>query len=215
MHSCVAGLWPFQGLARRRLFRLCFRCMDTRSSASSQSAGSLCLTLVGMAGAGKTTVGRLLAKGLGWAHLDTDRLIEAYYGLDLQTVFDCLGLAGFIDAEDKIVAMLGTRRCVISTGGSVIYGTRAIARLKALGPILFLRTSAQVVRQRIGSAEHRGLAISEGQTLEALHAERQPLYERAADMTFDTDVCDAEPLAARILDWLDSQRADGRQETSL
>ncbi|HWR03557.1 MAG TPA: shikimate kinase, partial [Humidesulfovibrio sp.] len=72
------------------------------------------VSLIGMAGAGKSTLGRLLAEKIGWAHLDTDRLIESFYGLPLQDVVDGLGLAKFLEAENRLVATLSVRRTVIS-----------------------------------------------------------------------------------------------------
>jgi len=165
---------------------------------------SACLSLIGMAGAGKTTIGQLLAQTLGWAHLDTDRLIEAYYGAPLQKIFNGLGLKSFLDAEEKIVALLAAKRCVISTGGSVIYGPNAVARLKNLGPVIYLETGLETIRDRVADAADRGLAIAPGQTIDQLYAERQPLYEAAADLLVETDDCRAASCVATILGWLET-----------
>ena len=146
-----------------------------------------CISLVGMAGSGKTTVGSLLAGSLHFAHLDTDRYYEACYGAFLQDILDSLGLEGFRRAEEEMVASLDLACCVISTGGSVIYGARAVARLKAMGPVVFLHAPLEAVRLRVGDAQGRGLAIAPGQDIDALYRERHPLYQAAADITLDTD----------------------------
>lgn len=161
-----------------------------------------CVSLIGMAGAGKSTLGRLLAERLGWAHLDTDRLIEAYYGLPLQELLDGLGLTAFLKAEETLVSMLGLRRTVISTGGSVVYGPVAMERLKLLGPVIHLEISLPTFLVRVGDAGNRGLAMAPGLTREDLYLERQPLYQAAADFTLSTDTTDRMAGVERLLAWL-------------
>jgi len=161
-----------------------------------------CVSLIGMAGAGKSTLGRLLAERLGWAHLDTDRLIEAYYGLPLQELLDGLGLEAFLKAEETLVSMLGVRRAVISTGGSVVYGPAAMERLKLLGPLIHLEISLPTFLGRVGDAGNRGLAMAPGLTREDLYRERQPLYQAAADFSLSTDTTDRMAGVERILAWL-------------
>lgn len=146
-----------------------------------------CVSLIGMAGAGKSTLGRMLAERLDWASLDTDSLIEATYGMPLQQVLDGLGLDEFLRAEEALVSMLSVRRTVISTGGSVVYGPKAVERLKLLGPVVFLDIGLETFLKRVGGGEGRGLAIAPGKTREDLFAERQPLYRAAADHTIRTD----------------------------
>ncbi len=169
---------------------------------SAISRESLCVSLVGMAGAGKTTIGELLAHKLGWAHIDTDQLIEAYFGAGLQAVFDSLGREAFLQAETELVANLGAKRCVISTGGSVIYGQKAVDRLRALGPVAYLQAGVETVKARIAKNPDRGLAVAEGQTLEDLYNERAPLYDTAADFVVDTETHSPEESAALIAAWL-------------
>lgn len=161
-----------------------------------------CVSLIGMAGAGKSTLGRLLAEKLGWAHLDTDRMIEAYYGLPLQEVLDGLGLAAFLTAENTLVSMLGVRRAVISTGGSVVYGPEAVARLRLLGPVVHLHIGLESFLKRVGNGDNRGLAIAPGRTREDLFLERQPLYEAAADFTLSTDSANLTASLDRLHSWL-------------
>jgi shikimate kinase len=166
-----------------------------------------CVSLIGMAGAGKSTLGRLLADKLGWAHLDTDRLIEAYYGLPLQEVLNGMGLAKFLEAEDTLVSMLGVRRTIISTGGSVVYGAKAMARLHLLGPVVHLSVSVQSFLERVGDGGNRGLAIAPGRSLEDLFLERQPLYEATADYTLSTDSSDQNASLEKLHAWLMEPKA--------
>ncbi|HBE94497.1 MAG TPA: shikimate kinase [Desulfovibrio sp.] len=160
-----------------------------------------CLSLVGMAGAGKSTLGRLLAGRLGWAHLDTDKLLEAYYGLPLQQLLDRVGLAAFLELEEHQVGALGVQRTVVSTGGSVVYSRRAVERLRLLGPVVFLEIGLPAFLDRVGRGEDRGLARAPGKSFEQLYLERQPLYLAAADFTVRTDEQDPEACARQILDW--------------
>lgn len=161
-----------------------------------------CVSLIGMAGAGKSTLGRLLADRLGWAHLDTDNLIEASYGLPLQQVLDNLGLEQFLRAEESLVRELYVRRTVISTGGSVVYGPAAVERLKLLGPVVFLEISLPTFLKRVVRGDNRGLAIAPGKTREELFAERQPLYRAAADFTLRTDEEGRQACLERLYSWI-------------
>ncbi len=158
-----------------------------------------------MAGVGKSTIGRLLARTLQWAHLDTDQLIEAFYGLSLQQVMDQLALNNFLYAEELVVGSLGTRRCVVSTGGSVVYGARAIQRLQQLGPIIFLQASLETIQKRIGNVRQRGLAIAPGQSLASLYADRQPLYTDVASFIVHTDAQNPEKCVDLIMNWLEEE----------
>ena len=160
------------------------------------------ISLIGMAGAGKSTLGRLLAEKLAWAHVDTDKLIESYYGLPLQDVLDGLGLQKFLEAENTLVAMLNVRRAVISTGGSVVYGREAMERLHLLGPVVHLDISMAGFLKRVGDGSNRGLAIAPGRTREDLYLERQPLYQAAADFTVNTDSNDQHASLERLYAWL-------------
>jgi shikimate kinase len=166
-----------------------------------------CVTLIGMAGAGKSTVGKILAERLGWAHVDTDHIIESWWGRSLQDISDVLGRDRFVAAEEEIVAGLALRRCVISTGGSVVYGPRAVERLREFGPLVHLDPGVDEIRRRVDLNPDRGLAIAPGQTLEDLYAERGALYEAAADFFVDTRQLSPEESAERIVEWL------GRGET--
>ena len=163
-----------------------------------------CVTLVGIAGAGKTTLGLPLAESLGWETLDTDRLIESCYGVPLQAVMDKYGLEKFLEIEEDVVSSLRTNRTVISTGGSVIYSEKAMARLKELGPVIHLDISKDSFIARVGDAEGRGLAIGD-KTMEDLFDEREPLYKAAADFTVFTDQETPQVNIKQIVLWLMDQ----------
>ncbi|WP_432738012.1 homoserine kinase [Maridesulfovibrio sp. FT414] len=163
------------------------------------------VVLIGMAGAGKSTLAPLLAGKLGWEYIDTDDVIESYYGRPLQDTVDRLGVPEFRKAEEYILSSLGVVRTVVSTGGSVVYGPKAMERLKGLGPVIYLRMGLETCLKRVGGGEGRGLARMPGQTLEDLFAERMPLYEGYADFAVDTDMCSPEECAELVYQWLKSK----------
>ncbi|NDV20403.1 shikimate kinase [Pseudodesulfovibrio sp. JC047] len=162
-----------------------------------------CITLVGMASAGKSTLGSLLAKRLGWGQLDTDRYLESYYAMPLQVLLDTHGLDEFLHIEEQLVSELNLTRTVISTGGSVIYGPKAMAQLKKLGPVVLLDIDEATFVKRVGDAENRGLAISPGTTMRDLYHEREPLYRAAADIVVSTVENTPEESVALILEHVD------------
>ncbi|QGY40028.1 shikimate kinase [Pseudodesulfovibrio cashew] len=162
-----------------------------------------CITLVGMAGAGKSTLGRLLAERLEWGQLDTDQYMESYYAMPLQKIMDNFGLEEFLRIEERLVSELGLTRTIISTGGSVIYGKCAMERLKCLGKIVFLDIDEETFTERVGSGENRGLAIAPGKSMRDLYNERQPLYRAAADIVVRTDRHTPEECVDLILERID------------
>lgn len=148
---------------------------------------SACISLIGMPGAGKSTVGRHLARQLDWAFVDTDHLIEATYGTTLQNITDAMPKDAFLDVEGGIVGSLQTCHCVLATGGSVVYRDRAMQHLLSLGPVVFLEVSLPLLLERVARNPNRGLAIAPGQTLEDLYTERMQLYQRYATQTIAAD----------------------------
>ncbi|MEG6505980.1 homoserine kinase [Nitratidesulfovibrio sp. 1201_IL3209] len=161
-----------------------------------------CVSIIGMAGAGKTTVGRELALQLGWAHVDTDNLIEATYGVRLQAVADSMSKERFLDVEAGVIRRIGARRTVLSTGGSVVYRHEAMVHLAALGPLIYLEVSLPLILARIAMNPERGLAIAPGQTIEDLYNERIALYRRYASFTLAADDLAPGACAERIVAWL-------------
>lgn len=158
--------------------------------------------MIGMAGSGKSTLGKLLSQSLSWAHVDTDWLLEAWWGTNLQSIRDHLGLKGFLQAEEKVVLDLRLNRCVISTGGSVVYSAPAMDFLKSLGPIIYLHAELQTILKRVQNVSTRGLAMDKGQTLEDIYLQRKPLYEQYADFVVSTDQNSPQECVQLIEQWL-------------
>jgi shikimate kinase len=158
--------------------------MDQSGFDIDRFKGARCVSLIGMAGAGKSTLGKLLAATLGVAHLDTDRLIEAVYGMELQRLVDAQGCEEFLRIEDEVVRTLGVKRCVVSTGGSVVYGRTGMAKLKDLGPVIFLEIDQETFLARTGDLTGRGfIRRLSSQNPAEVFAERDPLYRSYADFT--------------------------------
>ncbi|MDR1947333.1 MAG: shikimate kinase [Desulfovibrio sp.] len=156
------------------------------------------LIIIGMAGAGKTTVGQELASLLNMPQLDTDHIIEAYYGTDLQAISDSMSKKDFLDLECAVIMRLNLKKCVISTGGSVVYREQAVRHLKKMGPLIHISVPLPIIVERIARRPQRGLAISPGQTLEDLYNERAALYAGAADFTVEGGHAPAAVYAGRI-----------------
>jgi shikimate kinase len=143
------------------------------------------IVLIGMPGAGKSTVGIVLAKTLGMHFVDTDILIQEREGRFLQDIINIDGLERFMHIEEQAVLSLQAKDSVIATGGSVIYSERAVTHLKADGVFVYLKHRLGKIEQRVNNIQTRGLAMKSGQTLASLYRERTPLYEKYADITID------------------------------
>ena len=150
------------------------------------------IILIGMPTCGKSTVGVLLAKQLGYRFLDSDLLIQEQEGRLLHELIAERGNDGFLAIEDAVNASINTDRTVIATGGSAVYGARAMAHLKKNGVVVYLKISYETLVARLGDYTHRGVVMPAGYTLRELYDERSALYERYADVTLE------ESLAAGI-----------------
>ena len=146
------------------------------------SSPALNISLIGMAGAGKSTVGNALAHELGWAFIDSDHLIEAAYGTRLQDITDALGKEAFLDTEAKVICTIKANRTVIATGGSVIYRAQAMSHLAKLGPVVFLDVPFTLIEERVSRNPERGIAMNPGEKLEDIFNERLALYTSYADL---------------------------------
>lgn len=143
------------------------------------------ITLIGMPGSGKSTVGVLLAKALGFGFLDTDLVIQQQEGALLQDILDRRGVPYFLDAEERAVCSVQCDHHVIAPGGSVVCRENAIAHLKAMGPVIYLRVPLEELKRRIHNLDSRGIALEPGQTLDDILTIRAPLYETYADYIVD------------------------------
>lgn len=138
--------------------------------------------LIGMPGSGKTTIGTELAEVLGYGYIDSDSVIVAREGMRLNELMAKVGRETFLDIEAKINSEICADRCVIATGGSVIYRENAMQKLATLGKIVYLQLPYEVIASRLGDLVKRGVALKEGYTLRDLYNERAPLYEKYADI---------------------------------
>jgi shikimate kinase len=146
------------------------------------------IILIGMPGAGKSTVGVILAKTLGLDFLDSDLVICRETGKTLQEILDEQGLDAFLKLEENIACSLTPTRTVLATGGSVPLSDRAMEHLKALGTVVYLQVPLEELRVRLSNITTRGIAFGPGESLDTLYAYRVPIYEKWADVTIDTDL---------------------------
>lgn len=164
------------------------------------------IVLIGMPGAGKSTVGVVLAKRLGCRFVDSDIVIQEKTGLLLHEIIEKQGLDGFLKVENEVNASLEAKRSVIATGGSVIYGKEAMEHLKETGMVVYLKLSYPAVERRLGDLNERGVAVREGQSLLDLYRERVPYYERYADVVLDCEDKMIRDIVAEIVSFVKLRR---------
>lgn len=143
------------------------------------------IILVGMPTSGKSTVGVILAKILGYNFVDADIVIQKKDGRRLSEIIEQEGVDGFIEIENKINAGIETEKTVIATGGSVVYGTEAMEHYKNIGKVVYLKVGMDVLTKRLKDVKQRGVVMRPGQSLISLYNERSVLYEKYADITID------------------------------
>lgn len=154
------------------------------------------VVLIGMPGAGKSTIGIVLAKTLKRPFLDTDLLIQQREDEHLQDIINKRGIAAFLKIEEEVVVGLDVKNHVIATGGSVVYSPAAMEALKREGLLVYLQLSFEDIQKRIRNIKTRGIAMNQGQSLKDLYDERLPLYERYADITVNcSDLRDEDVIA--------------------
>lgn len=141
--------------------------------------------LIGMPGAGKSTVGVVLAKNLGYRFLDSDICIQEQEKMRLHEIISEKGLAAFLEIENRVNASLETEKNVIATGGSAIYGKEAMKHLSEMGTIVYLELPYEEIRDRLGDLSKRGVALKDNQTLLELYEERIPYYEKHANIVIN------------------------------
>ena len=140
------------------------------------------IVLIGMPGVGKSTVGVILAKVLGYQFVDADLVIQQQEGKLLCEIIEEVGTEGFIEVENRINASLNVTHSIIATGGSVVYGKEAMEHLQSIGRVVYLKVSYETLEKRLADIKGRGVVLKEGQDLKALFEERSPLYEKYADI---------------------------------
>lgn len=141
------------------------------------------IIFIGMPASGKSTVGVVVAKRLGYDFVDTDLLIQKQEKCLLKDIIFEKGNEGFLAIENQVNRDLNVDKSVISPGGSVVYCEEAMLHFKEIGTIIYLQTSYQDIHERIVNAKNRGVVLKEGQTLRDLYEERTKLFEKYADYT--------------------------------
>ncbi len=159
------------------------------------------ITLIGMPGAGKSTVGQLLAKSLQFEFIDTDDLLCLQQQRTLQNIVDKDGYMQLRRFEEQAILSIEAKNSVISTGGSAVYSAVAMQHLCSLSKIIYLSVPYEIIAERIKNLDTRGLAKQPHQSLHDLYAERTELYEKYAEITVDATPS-AETVAEQIAETL-------------
>jgi shikimate kinase len=177
-----------------------------RSPAGSHGEEEACIALIGMPGSGKSTLAQELSRMLGMAWLDTDFLLESWFGVPLEQLKNALSRNEFLRAEERMVLDLWVRRCIIATGGSVIYSPPAIRKLQHIGHVIHLQADVETIISRVSQNPDRGLILNPNQDLRSLYEERTPLYERSADFEVLTGRHSLQDCCQQIKDWMYGSR---------
>lgn len=160
------------------------------------------IVLIGMPGVGKSTVGVILAKVMGFQFLDADLLIQEQEGKLLREIIAEVGTEGFIEVENRVNAGIECDKTIIATGGSVVYGQKAMEHLKEIGTVVYLSVSFSVLEKRLSDIKGRGVVLKDGQTLYDLYMERTPLYEKYADVCISEDGLNVEQTVELLVEKL-------------
>ena len=141
------------------------------------------IVLIGMPGAGKSTVGVVLAKTAALEFVDTDLLIQNQTGKKLQEIIDSDGIDAFLKIEGEVISKIHCKNSVIATGGSAVFSESAMDNLSRDGVIIYLDVPLNEIKHRVDNITTRGIAMKSGETLETVYNERLPLYRKYADIT--------------------------------
>jgi shikimate kinase len=164
--------------------------------------GMSAISLIGMPGAGKSTIGVLLAKTLGLDFVDTDLVIQVRQGRTLEQILADDGYLALRAIEAEVLLDIEPRDAVVATGGSAVYSEAAMHHLARFGPIVYLQAKVDTLVRRVPTLRGRGIAAAPGTTLEALAAERVPLYERYANIAVGVDLPRPEDVVQLICERL-------------
>lgn len=145
------------------------------------------IVLIGMPGSGKSTIGVVLAKRLGYDFVDSDLVIQGAYHKTLEQLIEENGDSGFIQIENDINKSLEYTKTVIATGGSVVYGSEAMEHLKSIGTIVYLKVSEADLNERLGSLKERGVVSNGKTTVKEIFDDRRALYEKYAEITVNLE----------------------------
>lgn len=156
------------------------------------------IVLIGMPGAGKSTVGVILAKVLGYRFIDSDLLIQEQEKCLLKDIIERDGLEGLLRVEEQVNSEINVEESVIATGGSVIYGPKAMEHLRKIGTVVYIQLSYETINARLDNIRQRGVVFQEGQTLKDLYEERCPLYEKYAHIIVNAETLGMEEVMEKI-----------------
>jgi shikimate kinase len=157
------------------------------------------IILIGMPASGKSTVGVILAKILGYNFVDADIVIQEKESRKLSQIIEEEGVQGFIEIENRINSQIEVEKTVISTGGSAVYGKEAMDHYKNIGRVVYLKVDMDNLTKRLRDVKQRGVVMRDGQSLISLYNERTVLYDRYADITVDEKDHSMEEVVADIL----------------
>lgn len=162
------------------------------------------IVLIGMPGVGKSTVGVILAKVLGYQFIDADLVIQKRENRLLHEIISEEGLDGFLKAEENanVYIAQNEEKTIVATGGSVVYCEKAMQELKKTGRVIYLELEYDQLKKRLGNLKGRGVVLKDGQDLRGLYEERIPLYEKYADLTVNEKNLDVEQTLQKIVDRL-------------
>lgn len=160
------------------------------------------IILIGMPGVGKSTIGVIMAKMLGYTFIDADIVIQNKEKRLLKDIIESEGVEGFIEIENRINAGIDGDECIIATGGSAVYGKEAMEHYKEIGKILYLKIGFDTLSDRLHDIKGRGVVLKDGQDLKAIYEERSPLYEQYADYIVSEDDLTIEETIEKILEIL-------------
>ena len=160
------------------------------------------IVLIGMPGAGKSTIGVLLAKSMLYSFVDTDLLIQNEHGKSLCDIIDSVGTDAFLKIENDVICGCEFKRSVIATGGSAVYGSEAMKKLKESSVFVYLNLPLSEIERRLGDIHTRGVAMKNGTTVAELYDERKPLYEKYADIDLHCLGLTAEQCVDKIIEMI-------------
>ena len=158
------------------------------------------IIFIGMPASGKSTVGVVIAKRLGYDFIDTDLLIQKQENRLLKEIIADVGNEGFLAIENQVNREVEAERAVISPGGSVIYCKEAMEHFKEIGTVVYLQVSFETINGRISNAKNRGVVLKEGQTLRDLYEERTKLFEKYADYIVSEEGLSLEETIDKVLE---------------
>ena len=163
------------------------------------------IVLIGMPGAGKSTLGIVLAKIMNYDFVDADLVIQSQCDKTLQKLIDACGPEGFIQVENQILSDIRASKAIIATGGSAVYSDEAMRHLTEIGTVVYLKISYEQLVGRLSDFQERGVVLKGGigMSLRELYDERLPLYERYAEVTVDVDDLSITATARKVADALE------------